>query len=208
MMQTRKCFILGAAWVLLMPAAAQAQTPAENDPSADSPAGSVYEIPLDRARRDAAPRGGGRRGFDQARDSPIRSENGFGSSSTVPAAAPAGGMVDADGDGSGTTGAPTAGGPDGATGDGTEGASSGGGATGGSGGSGGSGGDGGSSAGGTGGSSSGGPGAPQSTAEQLISPNAAATPEPSSTRAYLLVGLGVLLAVGLGVAARRAVRQR
>lgn len=205
MMRTRKCFILGAAWLVLLPAAAQAQDPADNDPSADSPAGSVYEIPLERARRDAAPGGGGGRGSDEGSESPIRSENGFGSSSTVPAGAPAGGTAGGDGDGTGTTGDPVPGGSGGASGDGADGAAAGGGTTGGGGGSD----DGSSSGGGAGGTpGGGGPGAPRSTAEGLISPNAATTPEPSSTRAYLLVGLGVLLAVALGVAARRAVRQR
>jgi len=42
---------------LLLPGAAQAQDPARLDP--DSPAGVEYQLPLDQARRDAAPDPGG-----------------------------------------------------------------------------------------------------------------------------------------------------
>jgi cobalamin biosynthesis Mg chelatase CobN len=74
----------------VMAATAQAQDPAPNDPEADSPSGTVYEIPLDSARKDAAPR----RTPDAPAPTPepttdpssIHSENGFGSSSTVPGA--------------------------------------------------------------------------------------------------------------------------
>ena len=75
------------------PAAALAQGTdgLPSDPERDSPAGTVYEIPLDIAREDAAPRGGaGPSGSSSAPtpppagDSPIRSENNFGSSSRVP----------------------------------------------------------------------------------------------------------------------------
>jgi hypothetical protein len=72
---------------LALPASAPAQS---GDPAQGSPSGVIYEIPLDNARRDAAPTpGGGRSGGGQrtATISPIRSENGFGSSSTVPGAA-------------------------------------------------------------------------------------------------------------------------
>lgn len=80
---------------LLLPATAlaQDQDPSANDPQKDSPAGSVYELPLESARQDGAPRrrprspsaGGETRssaGGDTA--SPIRSENQFGSSARVP----------------------------------------------------------------------------------------------------------------------------
>jgi hypothetical protein len=73
------------------PAPASAQT---GDPKQGSPSGVIYEIPLDNARRDAAPSGGGSGkggssgGTTTASGggltSPIRSENGFGSSATVP----------------------------------------------------------------------------------------------------------------------------
>lgn len=92
--------------LVLIPAGASAQdseAPA-SDPEADSPSGTVYELPLDRGRKDAAPRKrprrnaakrpvvGSRRGPAPTRtgdggggtDSPIRSENNFGSSSQVP----------------------------------------------------------------------------------------------------------------------------
>jgi hypothetical protein len=88
-----------------LPAAALAQG---NDPSAGSPSGTIYEIPLDNARHDAAPRtpGGGNGGGTTAASpsapatsspstssaspsssgsaSSIHSENGFGSSAQVP----------------------------------------------------------------------------------------------------------------------------
>jgi hypothetical protein len=81
----------------LAPSGAAAQShAAPSDPEADSPSGAVYELPLDRARKDAAPRRGGRgssgggssgqgSGGDPAQsDTSIRSENNFGSSSQVP----------------------------------------------------------------------------------------------------------------------------
>ncbi|MEX1142246.1 MAG: hypothetical protein WD993_10485 [Thermoleophilaceae bacterium] len=81
------------------------------DPSAGSPAGTVYEIPLDAARGDAAPRANrqadpaGPAGSPAADASPIRSENNFGSSSRVPGVA-----ARASGHGAGEAGAATAGG--------------------------------------------------------------------------------------------------
>ena len=73
------------------PAPASAQT---GDPEQGSPSGVIYEIPLDNARRDAAPtRSGGAKGGSGGGTttasgggltSPIRSENGFGSSAAVP----------------------------------------------------------------------------------------------------------------------------
>lgn len=53
------------------------------DPESGSPSGFVYAIPLDSARRDAAPAGTGV--GDEAR-APIHSEDGFGSSAEVPGA--------------------------------------------------------------------------------------------------------------------------
>jgi hypothetical protein len=111
----------------IAPGAALAQA---TDPDADSPSGVIYEIPLESARDDAAPRGGGSGGTQAGNgdggtpassvpaegldaESSIHSENGFGSSSEVPGASEAGakqgsanGKADA-GDGSGTTAAGT-----------------------------------------------------------------------------------------------------
>ena len=101
--------------MLMLPVGASAQeTQQPSDPEADSPSGVVYELPFDRARRDAAPRRGernGRRRGGADRDggrgdggaggqtdggsggggpapgrepTSIRSENNFGSSSEVP----------------------------------------------------------------------------------------------------------------------------
>lgn len=71
---------------------------AQTDPPAESPAGTIYEIPLDTAREDAAPVGAGPGGHPRpatpdstappAEESAIRSENGFGSSSHVPGTEP------------------------------------------------------------------------------------------------------------------------
>jgi hypothetical protein len=99
--------------VVLIPGVALAQTnQLPSDPDADSPSGTVYEIPLEKARKDAAPKrsdgdtsvGSGSRGNgsqdggtgstsspDSAagagvagRESLYRSENNFGSSSQIP----------------------------------------------------------------------------------------------------------------------------
>ena len=80
---------------LVAPGSAAAQS---GDPAEGSPSGVIYEIPLDNARQDAAPtrktgRGSGGDQGSRVADtqdgtvSAIRSENGFGSSSTVPGAA-------------------------------------------------------------------------------------------------------------------------
>jgi hypothetical protein len=73
----------------LLPSGAAAQSSLPSDPEADSPSGVIYEIPLERARKDAAPRqpGGGASGEDE--ETSIRSENNFGSSSEVPGVADA-----------------------------------------------------------------------------------------------------------------------
>lgn len=81
-------------------ASAQATEAPASDPGPSSPAGDVYALPLDSARRDAAPRARPRplkrsgkarpegrrasRSVDRGTASPIRSENNFGSSSEVP----------------------------------------------------------------------------------------------------------------------------
>jgi hypothetical protein len=67
------------------PAAVLAQDPGANDPSAGTPAGTIYQIPLDTARHDAAPRPKGGSSTSGG-GSPLRSENDFGSSSQVPGA--------------------------------------------------------------------------------------------------------------------------
>jgi len=72
------------------------RTAVQTDPKASSPAGVIYQIPLNSARRSAAPvlpagsHGGGPGGGAGSKDpSSIHSENGFGSSSSVPGVSPA-----------------------------------------------------------------------------------------------------------------------
>jgi hypothetical protein len=74
---------------LLVPSgSSMAQTPI--DPPAESPAGTVYELPVDKGRSDAAP--GGKGGDGGAQSGPLgngslyRSENNFGTSAQVPGA--------------------------------------------------------------------------------------------------------------------------
>lgn len=62
--------------LLTAPASAPAQDAPRTDPEAGSPAETVYGIPLERARRDAAP--------NLVPDSAIRTEMGVGSSERVP----------------------------------------------------------------------------------------------------------------------------
>jgi hypothetical protein len=81
---------------MAIPSAAAAQG-LPSDPEADSPSGVVYEIPAERGRDDAAPNGNGGSQGDRAgggstpagggSETSIRSENNFGTSSTVPGAA-------------------------------------------------------------------------------------------------------------------------
>ena len=74
-----------AAAALGFPATATAQGAGPTDPDATSPSGVIYEIPLEGARRDAAPRSGrGGRTRGGGQNPAFRSENNFGSSSTVP----------------------------------------------------------------------------------------------------------------------------
>lgn len=99
--------------VLMAAPAGSAAQGVPSDPEGDSPAGVVYEIPAERARKDAAPRGAapqsendsGQSGGGQpgsggsgggsddgssavggASDTSIRSDNNFGTSSNVPGA--------------------------------------------------------------------------------------------------------------------------
>lgn len=62
--------------LLLLPAGAAAQDAPRTDPEVGSPSEAVYGIPLEEARRDAAP--------NLVPDSAIRTENGVGSSAEVP----------------------------------------------------------------------------------------------------------------------------
>lgn len=61
---------------LLAPAAAVAQEAPRTDPEVGSPAETVYGIPLEEARRDAAP--------SVVPDATVRSDTGVGSSARVP----------------------------------------------------------------------------------------------------------------------------
>jgi len=62
------------------------------DPSAGSPAGTVYELPVDKGRTDASPEKKGGSGDDDGGGtgggSLYRSENNFGTSARVPGAPP------------------------------------------------------------------------------------------------------------------------
>jgi hypothetical protein len=194
--------LVAVAW----PAAAAAQGPSSTDPAAGSPSGTIYEIPLDTARRDAAPRSGPRGGADvRSRTSPLRSENNFGSSSEVPGA-PGSGSSQASGQPSsaGAVGGGSAAGAGGRRG------SAGGGSAGGGSGGGGSGG--GADQGSAGGGGAGGAGQGSRTrhganSEALIHPSLQ-TAGPSSTRTYLLIAIGIAVALGLGAAARLATRRQ
>ena len=158
---------------------ALAQDPeVHTDPDFGSPAGALYEIPLERGRGDAAPLpGGGGTGAAAAPQgaapaSPIRSENGFGSSSTVPGA-PSGDTADGDAPSDGGGGRRSDGGQ----------------ST-----------DGGDDRGGGRPSASGG-GTPAVQA-------AAATGSVSVSRSLLLLGLGAAVALMLALAARWAASRR
>jgi hypothetical protein len=156
----------------LAPATALAQGgPGANDPQAGSPAGTIYQIPLDTARRDAAPRG--RHGSGAGADpSPIRSaDNGFGSSAQVPGTGSSGGAGTAAGSSSAAGGEPS--------GSGSKGSSS--------------------------AHTSSTRGA--SAREALIQPAVRPSP-PSSVRTYLLIAIGIAVALALGAAARVAARNR
>jgi hypothetical protein len=178
------------------PAPAGAQS---GDPEEGSPSGVIYEIPLDNARRDAAPthHGGGSKGSNGGSSSaqggadggvrtakgtisPIRSNNGFGSSSIVPGAVAA------------VAGAATGGGGKGSGGGGK-----------------GSGG-GGKGSGSASGSSGGGKTQVMTSPSESLGPPKAATvaATPSKSRAYWLLGLALAVAAGLGIAGRYVARRR
>jgi hypothetical protein len=102
--QTRRLLLVTAALALFAAPVARAQDPVSPDPTRGSPSGTIYEIPVDSGRHDAAPRskgshgeqstgstttpasGGGASAPEAQGDSPIHSDNGFGTSSVVPGA--------------------------------------------------------------------------------------------------------------------------
>lgn len=102
--QTRRLLLVTAALALFVAPVARAQDPVSPDPTRGSPSGTIYEIPVDSGRHDAAPRpkdshgdqptggtttpasGGDAAAPDAQGDSPIHSDNGFGTSSVVPGA--------------------------------------------------------------------------------------------------------------------------
>jgi hypothetical protein len=72
------------------------------DPEPGSPPGRVYELPVDTGRKDAAPRGG-----DSGSNGPsstFRSDNNFGTSSSVPGGPGGGAQGGSGGSGSGGSG--------------------------------------------------------------------------------------------------------
>lgn len=181
--------------VLLVSVTAPAPAVAQSgDPEAGSPSGVIYEIPLDNARRDAAPthRGGGASGKNGGSSSgqdgdaggvrtskgtisPIRSNNGFGSSSVVPGAVAAAAVN----------------------------------ATKGGGGKGGGSGKSGGTGSGKGGSSGSKTPVMSSPAESLGPPKGATVAAtPSKSRAYWLLALALAVAAGIGIAGRYVARRR
>jgi hypothetical protein len=164
---------VAVAGIAACPGAAYAQAPGGNDPAAGSPAGAMYQIPLQGAREDASPAG------PSGAVSTVRSEHGFSSSSAVPAD-PAGAPADpADNSGAPADPGDNAGAPADPA------------------------------------DNSGAPADPGDRAAGRARPadaptiavSAARAPvEPSHARSYLLLALGVVVAVALGAAARRAAR--
>lgn len=72
----RRSLLLAGVLLLMLPAASGAQEPPRTDPEVGSPAEAVYGIPLEEARRDAAP--------GVVPGTAIRTEQGVGSSANVP----------------------------------------------------------------------------------------------------------------------------
>jgi hypothetical protein len=118
-------YLLGS--LLLLPASLHAPTAyaAPGDPPSGSPAGAVYQLPLEQGRSDAAPKGSGGTGVTGGEGgtggganssngsgtasageagSLYRSENNFGSSSHVPGVASTGGASPGGGSPGGTAG--------------------------------------------------------------------------------------------------------
>lgn len=114
----KAAYLLGS--LLLLAASLHPPTAysAPGDPPTGSPAGAVYQLPLEQGRSDAAPKGNGGTGA-QAGGKPsdsgdgeagessslYRSENNFGSSSQIPGVARAGTNGDGAGNVAGTAGA-------------------------------------------------------------------------------------------------------
>jgi hypothetical protein len=89
---------------------------APGDPPSGSPAGAVYQLPLEQGRSDAAPKGSGGIGVGAGDEggggaeggeagSLYRTENNFGSSSRVPGVAASGAAASGPGGGAGGSGA-------------------------------------------------------------------------------------------------------
>jgi hypothetical protein len=102
--------VLAALWA---PASAVAQSPEATDPTAGSPSGTIYHLPVDTGRSDAAPRppgsGGGANPDDEGKPGALyRSDNNFGTSSQVPGAGANGGAAAGGKGGSGGSGAAAA----------------------------------------------------------------------------------------------------
>jgi hypothetical protein len=179
MLITRRVVGLTAFVLALMPSGfASAQS---DDPDADSPSGVIYEIPLDNARKDAAParlrNGAARATAPTGSVSPIRSENGFGSSANVPGAVVGGsrakkarsrngGDDDRGGAASGTAAGKGAQRPAGT------------------------------------------PGSAAGAAAETLGRTRTASVTPSKSRTYLLLALALLVAAGLGLAGRYGTRRR
>lgn len=122
--QRRSVYLLGSLLLLAPSLHAPTAYSAPGDPPSGSPAGAVYELPLQGGRADAAPKlsggegsGTGSAGQGEAA-SLYRTENNFGSSSQVPGLAAAGtgaadgaagGAAANAGDGSGSAGGIAAG---------------------------------------------------------------------------------------------------
>jgi hypothetical protein len=95
--------VLGAG-VAVVPT--MAQVPTASDPPSGSPSGTIYRLPVDHGRQDAAPRGDGDDSAGGLPTSTFRSDNNFGTSSVVPGDPRAGkdGSGSAGDDGAGGTG--------------------------------------------------------------------------------------------------------
>lgn len=121
--RTRIAYLLGSLMLLVPSLHSPTAYSAAGDPPSGSPAGAVYELPLQGGREDAAPKlpagaggggggaGGGTGGGGSEATSLYRTENNFGSSSRVPGLAAAGaaagslaGVGDGDEDGGSNAG--------------------------------------------------------------------------------------------------------
>ena len=171
---------------VLLPAGAPAQpSQLPSDPEANSPSGVVYELPVDRGRKDAAPREPARRGSpggeagtrpDGREPTSIRSENNFGSSSVVP------GVDDTDSSGADAAGEDSKDKENGA--------------------------GGGGAGPGSGSGSSGGPGGGDGGTSPLFNTASSAGESSDTLLVWSLLGLIALVGTGLGVFAGRAWRGR